>query len=676
MGDGGPRHGRARRGVLLSAVVLVAATSIAYATWVVRSDGHAADPLIQGFLVLVVGTALAVVLWWIGTSREAALRIADRRRREAAAIRTARQHMADLLTIGLIDVDAQGIVRFVNAPALDVLGAAAGDVVGAQLADLLAELLGEEPFGQRAPADQLVPTTTGRYVRLGSTADHRGGQLVTIEDVTDHLNEIQELNDALDAVVRERDHGHRLMATLSHEIRTPLAGIVGLARTIIADGDAADRTTADRIDRIERSGADLLRIADDALTVAAADQSALPLRPSTIDLRQHVEEVVEDVRARSQSDLDVRVRVSGPTDAVVIDSARLRQIIGNLVENALRHTSAGYVDVTADVRGTTCTIVVSDTGEGIPAAKLDRVFDPFTQVDESASRVGGAGLGLSVVRRVVDAMGGEIAATSVVGLGSRFRLELPVRLAEPTTAAEPVIDLGERRALLIEDDDTSALVTCAALERLGFDVERLADGRAGLELVSAGCAHDLVLVDLHLPHTDGFTIISAISRRTGQLVVAATASSHPGDLERCRLLGVDAVMQKPVASEELADLLLRSPRTARAAGRTSTIDTDQLDRLVELGVHTEVFDLLGSQIPETRAKLLGGDPEEVRLALHTLAGSMRVLGATAARERLGAAEQRLRDGGDLRSVRAEVDELIQLVVDAVEEASALVCDAD
>jgi CheY-like chemotaxis protein/anti-sigma regulatory factor (Ser/Thr protein kinase) len=461
------------------------------------------------------------------------------------------------------------------------------------------------------------------------------------------------------------------MATLSHEIRTPLAGIVGLARTLIDDG-LEDRSAAERIERIERSGADLLRIADDALTVAVADNSTLPLRPTTVDLRRHVGEVLDDVRSRSSSDVEVRLMITGHVGSVVIDSARVRQIVGNLVENALRHTSAGHVEVAVEVQGSTCSITVSDTGEGIPSGKLARIFEPFSQVDESATRVGGAGLGLSVVRKVVDAMGGRVTATSVVGLGSRFRVELPVRTA---AASESATDLGTDstpRALLVEDDDTSALVTTAALERLGFEVERLADGRSGVNAVAAGCPHDLVLVDLHLPRTDGFGVISALARRPGQLVAAVTASSHPGDLERCHLLGVDAVFQKPVASEQLADLLEYAEAIGDEARPADPIDTDQLRRLVDLGVHSEVFDLLDAQIPQTRHELLVGDADQVRLALHTMAGSMRVLGATAARHRLSHAEQHLRDGGDLGAVRGEAEDLIRHVIGAVERAEEMV----
>ncbi len=648
--------------------------------------GLGAYPLLEGFVVVAAGVGLSLGLWRIGTSREAALRIADRRRREVEAIGAARQHMADRLSIGLLDVDGDGIVRFANARSLELIGTSSG-VVGSELDDLLAEISDADVSVATATASDdgleqdvvLLPTTSGRHLRLTWTRGHTGGMLATVEDVTDHLTEIQELNESLDAAVEAHDQGQRLLATVSHEIRTPLAGMVGLARTLIDEG-VDDRSVAERIARIERSGADLLRIADDALTAVAADTSTLTLRPSTVDLRRHVDEVVDDVRTRSTSDVELRVTMSGPVDAVIIDSARLRQIVGNLVENALRHTNEGHVEVAVHVGGSTLSVTVSDTGEGIPSSKLARIFEPFAQVDDSTTRVGGAGLGLSVVRNLVDVMGGRITATSVLGLGSRFRAELPVRLPSSTspTAMPTTVDREDapaRRALLVEDDDTSALVTGAALERLGYDVERLVDGQAGVARVAGGCPHDLVLVDLHLPVSDGFAVIAAVERRPGQLVVAATASSHPGDLDRCRQLGVDAVLQKPVSSEQLADLLAGSASGDRT-DRADPIDTEQLRRLVDLGVHHEVFGLLDSQIAQIRRDLLIGDAATMCTALHTMAGSMRVLGASSARDRLVRAEEHLRDGGDLLDVRDVADDLVRHVLGAVERAEEMVARLD
>jgi CheY-like chemotaxis protein len=264
--------------------------------------------------------------------------------------------------------------------------------------------------------------------------------------------------------------------------------------------------------------------------------------------------------------LDFRVDVSPDVPAAVeSDPVRLRQVVLNLAANAVKFTEAGHVDLRARwVLPGTLRIEVEDTGIGIEPSHIPRLFEDFTQDDTSPSRrYGGSGLGLSIARRFVGLLGGEIGAKSAPGVGSTFWFSLPARPVEPVTPGPRPTGRALRRGariLLVEDDPIARHVVRRLLEGQGLVVDAVTDGQAGVDAWSAR-PYDAVLMDCQMPVLDGYEATRRIrereagSRRTP--ILAMTASVMASDSDRCREAGMDDFVAKPIDPEVLRDVLAR-----------------------------------------------------------------------------------------------------------------------
>ena len=269
------------------------------------------------------------------------------------------------------------------------------------------------------------------------------------------------------------------------------------------------------------------------------------------------------------------------TDRVLGDPLRLRQVLVNLLDNAIKFTEQGRVTLTlhtcpADGGMVPVRIAVRDTGAGIPEAQRSHIFQHFTQADSSTTRKhGGTGLGLAICSQLVDLMGGRLEVDSEVGHGSIFKvtLRLPTTDSEcgvkdeaPTTPSQPAESLG-RRVLLAEDNPVNQLVARSLLARLGCEVEVASNGEQALQMLD-GARFDLVLMDCMMPGLDGYETTAEIRRREragARLpIVAMTASAMQGDRERCLAAGMDDYLSKPVTRDVLAGVLTRwAPEVAR-----------------------------------------------------------------------------------------------------------------
>jgi CheY-like chemotaxis protein len=279
---------------------------------------------------------------------------------------------------------------------------------------------------------------------------------------------------------------------------------------------------------------------------------------------------VVEVRARGKG-LSLRTSIASDTPLRIKgDPVRLRQVLLNLVGNAVKFTDRGWVRIEVepvDRRGESALLrfAVADTGIGIPRDKLQAIFSPFTQADSSMTRRhGGTGLGLAIARRLVEAMGGELSARSVPGQGSRFEftVELPIeRLApnesEPSSTSEFIRPL---RILLAEDNRVNQLVTIRLLERLGHLVDTVDDGREAVERVARG-TYDVVLMDLQMPEMDGIEAARAVrvlerDRGLNRVpIVALTACATEDDREDCLSAGMDGYLRKPFVRETLIEAI-------------------------------------------------------------------------------------------------------------------------
>jgi signal transduction histidine kinase len=362
----------------------------------------------------------------------------------------------------------------------------------------------------------------------------------------------------------------QFLATISHEIRTPMNGVLGTTELLL---DTPLMPSQRRlVETAHLSATALLTLIDDVLDLSRMQASKLTLNPTTFELRALVNDAV-DLMATTARDKPIDFGCALSPDLperVEGDPVRLRQVLVNLLHNAVKFTERGRITLEVRERGAADGAVrvrfeVRDTGIGIAADQFDSVFDAFTQVDASSTRKhGGSGLGLAIVKEIADLMGGEVGVDSRVDEGSTFWFEVPLRLVAPRST-EPerggAGDVPSARILVAEDDAVSQLVVATMLKKMGCAVDVVADGEAAAR--SAASVHyDLILMDCHMPGIDGFAatqrIRSDVGGRSARTpIVALTADALAGDRERCLEAGMDDYMTKPVAAAQLAGTIRR-----------------------------------------------------------------------------------------------------------------------
>ena len=374
------------------------------------------------------------------------------------------------------------------------------------------------------------------------------------------------------------------LASMSHEIRTPMHGILGLVQLLL-DGSLAPRQRAWG-NSIVTSGQSLLRIINDLLDLSKIEAGRLELDHDDFDLADVLREtqsLMQPAATRKGLELLLSLPAEGGT-RVRGDAVRLQQVMTNLVGNAVKFTQAGRIELSLRRREPDgYTISVADTGIGIDAAALQRVFEPFVQADTSTSRrFGGTGLGLAIARRLVGLMGGELTVQSQVGIGTAF--SFTSRFASATGSARAqqadsfdgapslLVTGGPTKVLLAEDNEVNQAYVSAVLKRFDCEVTIASNGQEALACWRAQ-RYDAILMDWHMPVLDGLQATALIrdEERRGRLeptlIIGATASALEDERRLCLDAGMDAVVCKPFAPGELISALQRhSLLTARGVG--------------------------------------------------------------------------------------------------------------
>ncbi len=497
------------------------------------------------------------------------------------------------------------------------------------------------------------------------------------EDVTDRKQAeatLEAARHAADAASRAKSE---FLANMSHEIRTPLHGVLGMAALLLDTPLTASQR--DQLQAIHGSGLALLDIINDILDFSKIDAGKLSLEALDFDPRALVRDTLEVVALRArEKGLTLTARVADAVPAALRgDPGRLRQILLNLVSNAVKFTEVGEVAVAVEVTAdgedeVTLRCNVEDTGVGIAPEAQSRLFESFTQSDSSTTRrFGGTGLGLAICRRLVTLMGGEIGLRSAPGVGSAFwftaRLAhaiAPLGPAAPAASAS-LPSLPRASILIAEDNLVNQRVAAAMLGKLGQQVEVASNGREAVERARAG-HHDLILMDCQMPEVDGFAATRTIrgEEREGRRVpiIAMTAFAMKGDRERCIEAGMDDYIAKPMPIDQLAQVLARwlgvvEHEDARQRGDESTSsdgDTgpvarelwDELKAELEPDELRELLGVLRRQAPETltqmRGRLAAGDLQGLARLAHGLCGAAGNLGAQRLAAQLRAVEEACR----------------------------------
>lgn len=356
------------------------------------------------------------------------------------------------------------------------------------------------------------------------------------------------------------------LANLSHEIRTPLNGILGVAQAMTADDLPPEQR--ERLEIIRRSGLALLSLLNDVLDLSKVEAGKFELDPGDVDLALLADDLARTFNATArQKGVIVRAAIAADAEGLWrCDAIRMRQVLTNLMSNAVKFTAKGEVVLTLAASPDGIVLAVSDTGIGIPPDKLDKVFDPYAQASRStAGEYGGTGLGLAICRDLASLMGGHLVVESSTGVGSTFSLRLPLTRAAP--AAEQASPKGDVSAgfaglkvLAAEDHETNQTVLRLLLTQVGIDVHIVADGQAAVDAWRTN-DWDVILMDVQMPGMDGPTATRLIrseertSSRVATPIIALTANAMKHQVEEYAVCGMDGHVCKPLEFERLLDAI-------------------------------------------------------------------------------------------------------------------------
>ncbi|MBP2290376.1 ATP-binding protein [Azospirillum rugosum] len=512
----------------------------------------------------------------------------------------------------------------------------------------------------------------------------------------------------------------RFLAMMSHELRTPMTAVIGMGDLLL--GTPLSEAQKGFVKTLRSSADTLLTILNDILDFSKIEAGQLEMEEIDFSLHRLVEDVVQlfAVRAAAKG-LSLTASIAEDTPRHVRgDPTRLRQVLFNLVSNAIKFTDRGSIEIAAwrpDPDGTDeaagenllLRFEVADTGIGMTEEQRARVFEAFIQADASTSRkYGGTGLGLAICKRLVEAMGGDIAVSSLPGRGTTFRFTIRSRPAEAPPAADALArplpetlvlrsasaeDAAGRpaaslRLLLGEDNDVNRMLISAMLTRLGHRIDAVADGRAVIAALQAA-DYDAVLLDMEMPVMDGRSTTRAIRRMTGPAsrlpIIGISADALPEHRDGHMAAGLDAYLTKPIdwehlnaviidlASRPLDDRAVPVPGKADAVperdlfARLPLVDRVKLSEL-RLALGSESLDGMLRLLPETamreltaiRSSLQGNRPRDLRQAAHTLAG----LAANFGTPRMAAIARALNDHYTDPDKVAALVPLLEGVVDA------------
>ncbi len=472
---------------------------------------------------------------------------------------------------GLFDVAPQllalaGALLFAGIGAAMLMARTQADRVIAPVVELAVAMQKVSESASYEPI--LLNTRDGLFRGLSASFNHLLHRLSVREAQQQAL--MSELQDARDRADDANLMKTQFLANMSHEIRTPLNGVLTMAE-IMAMGDLPDEQRK-RLDVVRKSGGLLLGILNDVLDLSKIEAGRMTLTEEVFDLETALSPVRDLFGPSATSKgLDFGMRVtSEAAGAWRGDPGRLRQILGNLVSNAVKFTHAGSIHILLDQVGDQLVMTVRDTGVGIPAAKHAVLFDKFMQVDNSATRrFGGTGLGLAISAELAQMMGGRISFDSTEGLGSTFRFAAPVPRAEGAVTPVPDVDLfaddedwPPLRVLAAEDNPTNQRVLSAVMAVTGCALEVVADGAAAVAAWKTG-RFDVILMDIHMPVMDGVEATRAIRALESQHglprtpIIAVTADALTHQVSQHLAAGMDAHLAKPIEIKRLIETIGR-----------------------------------------------------------------------------------------------------------------------
>ena len=577
--------------------------------------------------------------------------------------------LADNATDIIARVSFDAVVLHISPSCASIVGYAPEEMLGRKMTDYIFE-------------DDLAPTASefGKIIkfnppgaqRIEYRLRHKDGRLIWVEsnpklllsengapleifDVIRDMTERKQIEQQLE-VARQTAEDFaqaqaQFLATMSHELRTPLNSIIGFSEIVLDRDDIAPEVRR-QIGLVQTASGMLLTVVNDVLDFSKIEEGQLELTPTAFEFRPLIDAVIAIVRGSAEAkNLELRVSIDPRISTRLNgDDQRIRQILINLLNNAIKFTQKGLVSLVAELASENETtqgirFSILDTGIGIPPDKQMHLFQRFRQVDGSISReYGGSGLGLAISKRLVEIMGGTIGVDSTQGKGSTFWFALNLARGTEVNASPPseaVAAPASARLLLVEDVEVNREIACAILEGMGYRVDAVVDGTYAIEAVQ-GNAYDLVLMDVQMPGMDGLTAtrkIRALPGKAGSIpIVAMTANVLSQQIEATRSAGMNGHIGKPFKRDELRAEIERCLSETRHAlgrgtfGETASAQIDEeaiatLTTLLGTAKVNKLFEGLKALLEQFIASDAAGvGPADLAAEAHRLVASAGMLG--------------------------------------------------
>ena len=507
---------------------------------------------------------------------------------------------------GIVTTDRAAKVRICNTAFEQLFQYSREQIIGSELNNLVTppQLIGEaDDLTDRIQAGEAIRVTAVRRRKDGTALDvelygvplvvngEQVGELVLYHDISDRKRAEQALQAAKEMAEGANQAKSDFLANMSHEIRTPMNGIIGMTQLALeADVSAEVR---EYLGMVKSSADSLLALLNDILDFSKIEAGKFEFESLPFAVRENLGQTMKTLgHSAHRKGLELAWHVDPDVpEWLVGDSGRLRQVLVNLVGNAIKFTERGEVVVSATLERITAAwaelhFTVRDTGIGIPADKQALIFAAFTQADPSTTRkYGGTGLGLAITQRLVSIMGGSVSVESEQGKGSVFhftvRLGLPERKFVPPSLADPSMLRG-LQVLVVDDNQTNRLILAEILKQWGMTPHIVASGREALAMLrrqdTPTTFFRLAVVDAQMPEMDGFMLARQIRTAGGFLnlpIIILSSMSQPADKEKCRRAGVFAVLTKPAQPSELLNTILT------AVGAPLTVSSAEKDAAPE-----------------------------------------------------------------------------------------------
>lgn len=592
-------------------------------------------------------------------------------------------------------VDFKGTILYHNDSVEEILGHRPTSLVGKNFLghiqlDSLTEFKSKfkeslrKPYSEAVEFQFLCNDGTYKYLEFNSInlnqKEGLEGLILDCRDITERKRDAAEL-------VRAQKAKEQFLANISHEIRTPINGIAGMTELLSQNPTAEEKNTY--LNAIKNAADNLKVIINDILDLASIESGKLKFERIGFSLKDLLSSLIDtfSVQAKEKG-VELKLEIDKEADTILVgDPVRLNQILINLISNAVKFTHNGHIRLVSRVekklkRKQVMRFEVIDSGIGIPKDKLDTIFESFSQADESVTRkYGGTGLGLTIVKQLVELQRGRITVESQEDVGSAFRVLIPYDIGNPEDIADTSRQLNRHRSLkdlsvlLVEDNDINRLYATSILKTWECVVDLAENGYVAVEKIK-DTRFDVVLMDVQMPVMDGFEATKAIRLSDAPWsripIIALTANATRKDIEKCLAAGMDDCVAKPFTPEDLFRALLKNARL-QPSHQPKLVDLSYLRR-VSGGNKEFLSDMVSTltatmpkSIVELRELLTQKDWQGLSKAVHKIKPSLTMMGLNEAKDTASRLEHDSRQEVNLDAVREDLNKFCDLLDDALRE---------